>query len=161
MHSTRVEPTDIVHLRRCIELARAARSRGDQPFGSVLVNSEGAVVAEEQNREVSTDDITAHPEIMLARWAAAHATEAERAAMTMFTSGEHCPMCATAHFAAGIGRLVFALDAESIRARRDTDSPALTLSVRDVFAHGNRTITVAGPSVELRDEALALFDDSA
>lgn len=155
--ATDIDAVDVEHLRRCIDLARAAAERGDQPFGSLLVNGDGQVVAEDQNRVVTTSDITAHPEITLARWAAARATEAERAEMTMYTSGEHCPMCATAHFSAGIGRLVYALDGDTMRAHQPPGHPTLALPVRDLFAYGNRDLAVAGPFAELVDEVLALF----
>src|SRR3712207_6925299 len=53
-------------------------------------------------------DATQHPEFAIARWAATHLTPDERAAATVYTSGEHCPMCAAAHAWAGLGRIVYA-----------------------------------------------------
>src|SRR5690606_41639935 len=96
MSATEVDDVDRRWLRRCVELAEEALADGDSPFGSVLVDGSGAVRAEDRNREVSTADPTAHPEIALARWAAAHLDPEERAAATVYTSGEHCAMCAAA-----------------------------------------------------------------
>jgi tRNA(Arg) A34 adenosine deaminase TadA len=73
----------------------------------VLVAGDGRVLAEERNRENSAGDATRHPEIDLARWAAANMTAEERAAATVFTSGEHCPMCSAAHAWVGLGRIVY------------------------------------------------------
>lgn len=98
---------DIVHLRRCVELATEAADAGDAPFGSVLVGGDGRALFEDRNREVTTADPTAHPEIAIARWAASHLTIDERAAATTYTSGEHCPMCSTAHGLVGLGRIVY------------------------------------------------------
>jgi len=84
---------DLAHLRRCVQLATEALEAGDEPFGSVLVAADGTVLAEDRNR-VATGDRTRHPEFELARWAAAHMTPPERAAATVYTSGEHCPRCA-------------------------------------------------------------------
>jgi tRNA(Arg) A34 adenosine deaminase TadA len=95
------------HLRRCVELARQALEAGDDPFGSVLVDSTGAVRYEDHNH-VASGDGTQHPEFAIARWAAANLTAAERAAATVYTSGEHCPMCAAAHGWVGLGRIVYA-----------------------------------------------------
>src|SRR3712207_8514694 len=53
-------------------------------------------------------DTTQHPEFAIARWAAEHLTPDERAAATVYTSGEHCPMCAAAHAWVGLGRIVYA-----------------------------------------------------
>ena len=78
---------ELRHLRRCVELATEVLEQGDEPFGSVLVASDGTVLAEDHNR-VASGDRTRHPEFELARWAAANMTPAERAAATVFTSGE-------------------------------------------------------------------------
>jgi tRNA(Arg) A34 adenosine deaminase TadA len=103
-----VNDRDREHLRRCVELAEEALAAGDEPFGSVLVGGDGTVLAEDRNREVSAGDPTRHPEIDLARWAAANLTPAERAAATVYTSGEHCAMCSAAHGWVGLGRVVYA-----------------------------------------------------
>ncbi|HSH83270.1 MAG TPA: nucleoside deaminase [Herpetosiphonaceae bacterium] len=101
-------PTDaeLRHLRRCVELATEALEAGDEPFGSVLVAANGTVLCEDHNR-VASGDRTRHPEFALARWAAANMTAEERAAATVYTSSEHCPMCAAAHGWVGLGRIVY------------------------------------------------------
>jgi tRNA(Arg) A34 adenosine deaminase TadA len=106
---------DLRHLRRCVELAAEAVDAGDFPFGSVLAAGDGRVLAEDRNRENSMGDATRHPEIELARWAAANMTAAERAAATVFTSGEHCPMCAAAHAWVGLGRIVYVSSSEQLK----------------------------------------------
>ncbi|HHV20283.1 MAG TPA: nucleoside deaminase [Propionibacterium sp.] len=98
---------EFAHLQRAVELAEAALAIGDEPFGSVLVAGDGTVLAEDHNR-VSGGDRTQHPEFALARWAAEHLSPEERAAATVYTSGEHCPMCAAAHAWVGLGRIVYA-----------------------------------------------------
>ena len=102
-----VTDTDLQHLRRCVDLAREALEDGDEPFGSVLVDADGVVRFEDRNR-VKDGDHTRHPEFEIARWAAAHLTPAERAAATVYTSGEHCPMCSAAHAWVGLGPIVYA-----------------------------------------------------
>ena len=102
-----LSPEDLPHLRRCVALAAEAVDAGDHPFGAVLVAGDGRVLAEDRNRENSAGDATRHPEIDLARWAAANMTGGERAAATVFTSGEHCPMCSAAHAWVGLGRIVY------------------------------------------------------
>lgn len=97
---------DRKHLERCVELAKEAVANGDQPFGSVLVSGTGEVLAEERNL-VGGGDHTRHPEFALARWAAANMTPEERDLATVYTSGEHCPMCAAAHGWVGLGRIVY------------------------------------------------------
>ena len=41
-------------------------------------------------------------------------TPGERAEATVYTSGEHCPMCAAAHGWAGLGRIVYATSSEQM-----------------------------------------------
>ena len=100
-----VDATDLGHLRRAVELARLALERGDEPFGSVLVSGDGEVLFEDHNHVVALD-ATQHPELAIARWAGAHLTGSERAAATVYTSGEHCAMCSAAHGWVGLGRIV-------------------------------------------------------
>ena len=104
---------ELRHLRRCVELAAEALEMGDEPFGSVLVAADGTVLAEDHNR-VASGDRTRHPEFELARWAAANMTPHERAEATVFTSGEHCPMCAAAHGWVGLGRIVYVTSSEQL-----------------------------------------------
>ena len=69
------------YLERCLALAEQALTAGDEPFGSVLVDGEGRVRAEDRNRIAEgAGDATRHPEFALARWAAEHMSAAERTA---------------------------------------------------------------------------------
>lgn len=106
--STQISSADEGHLHRCVDLAIQALENGDDPFGSVLVDASGATLAEAMNREKSDRDPTAHPELALVRWAIENLSAAQRASATVYTSGEHCPMCAAAHGWAGLGRVVAA-----------------------------------------------------
>lgn len=102
-----ITETDLKFLQRCVDLARTALEKGDEPFGSVLVSADGEVLFEDHNH-VAGGDHTQHPEFNLARWAASHMTPEERSRATVYTSGEHCPMCAAAHGWVGLGRIVYA-----------------------------------------------------
>ena len=101
------DETDLKHLNRCIQLAEQALASGNPPFASLLVDGQGNVRFEDHNRTAGGDS-TQHPEFAIARWAAANMTPEERADATVYTSGEHCPMCAAAHGWVGLGRIVYA-----------------------------------------------------
>jgi tRNA(Arg) A34 adenosine deaminase TadA len=96
-------------LRRAIELAAEGRAAGDAPFGSLLVGADGTVLREDHNTVLSDRDITAHPELKLARWAGRELEAGAAAATTMYTSCQPCSMCAGAIDRSGLGRVVFAL----------------------------------------------------
>ena len=105
-----ISETDLAHLERCVALATQAVEQGDEPFGSILVSARGEVLLEDHNH-VGEGDGTRHPELEIAQWAGAHTDPSERASMTVYTSGEHCPMCAAAHGWVGLGRIVYASSA--------------------------------------------------
>lgn len=108
-----ITDADRVHLTRAVDLAEQALEAGDEPFGSVLVSATGDTLFEDHNH-VAGGDHTQHPEFSIARWAAAHLTPSERAEATVYTSGEHCPMCAAAHGWVGLGRIVYASSSEQL-----------------------------------------------
>ena len=153
------EPEDLPYLRRCVTLARHAVEVGDEPFGSLLV-LDGDTLFEDFNH-VSGGDDTRHPEFAIARWAAENLTTEQRSAAVVYTSGEHCPMCAAAHAWVGLGRIVYAASSiDLLQWRREwqlPDAPVAPLPINAV-APG---LIVAGPAPELLDEIRALHAQSA
>lgn len=150
-----VDDAEMLLLRRCVELAAEALEDGDEPFGSVLAAADGTVLAEDRNR-VALGDLTQHPEFALARWSAAHMTAAERAGATVFTSGEHCPMCAAAHGWVGLGRIVYVSSAAQLAAwLADLGVPAAPvrpLPIGEVAPE----VVVQGPVPELAEQVREL-----
>ncbi len=108
-----ISDEDLRYLRRCVELARTAQDGGDEPFGSVLVDASSEILFADHNR-VKDGDATQHPEFAIARWAAENLTSRQRAASTVYTSGEHCPMCSAAHAWVGLGRIVYAVSSATL-----------------------------------------------
>ncbi len=148
---------DLDHLRRCVELARAALEAGDEPFGSILADADGRTLFEDRNR-VQGGDATRHPEFEIARWAARHLTPAQRTAATVYTSGEHCPMCSAAHAWVGLGRIVFATSSaqltEWLAEWGSTPSPVAPLPISAV-APG---VLAEGPAQELAAQMKSLYE---
>lgn len=139
---------EMEHLERAVELAKIALEKGDEPFGSVLVTASGERVFEDHNR-VSGGDYTQHPEFAIARWAANNLTPEERKSATVYTSGEHCPMCSAAHAWVDLGRIVYASSsAQLIEWTTDMGlppSPVMNLPIEEVI----RDAEVVGPIEEL------------
>lgn len=135
---------DRTHLKRCVELAADALAAGDEPFGSILVSSSGEVLFEDHNH-VAGGDHTQHPEFAIARWAANNLTVEERATATVYTSGEHCPMCAAAHGWVGLGRIVYASSSQQLivwlSQLKATESRVRPLPVSEVI----RDTVIDGP----------------
>ncbi|MFI0358023.1 nucleoside deaminase, partial [Actinomadura sp. 9N407] len=146
-----IDEVGLRHLERCVELAEQAVEAGEEPFGSVLAGGDGTVLAEDHNRVTSTGDETAHPEFALARWAATNMTAAQRAAATVYTSGEHCPMCSAAHGWVGLGRIVYVHSSAQLVAWRTelgvAPSPVRALPIQEVAPD----VVVEGPVPEFAD----------
>lgn len=154
-----ISELDLKFLRRCVELAKMALEKGDEPFGSVLVSSNGDVLAEGHN-QVAAGDHTQHPEFALARWAARNMTPEERSKATVYTSGEHCPMCAAAHGWVGLGRIVYASSSEQLvqwlSEMGAAPSRVRNLPIQEVI----RDTVVDGPVAELAEEVRKLHFQS-
>ena len=146
---------DLKHLRDCLRLAEAALEAGDQPFGSVLVNAENEVLAEARNRINEINNL-AHPEIALAHWAAEHLSEGDRKRTTLYTSGEHCPMCAAAHGWVGLGKIVYLSSGQQLSAwLKEMNAPPAPINmipIRDIAP----AVEVVGPVPELADQIKGL-----
>jgi tRNA(Arg) A34 adenosine deaminase TadA len=133
---------DEAYIRETIDLAREAVAAGNTPFGSLLV-VDGDVVQRSHNTTLTDDDITAHPELKLARWAARELDADDRAACTMYTSTEPCEMCATAIHYAGLDRVVFSVDGASLADLRGEAGAGI--SCADLIESKGGATTVDGP----------------
>lgn len=146
---------DRKYLQRCVELAAVAFEKGNSPFGSILVSKDGEVLFEDHNRD-SEGDNTRHPEFEIAKWAVNNLSEDERVASVVYTSGEHCSMCASAHGLVGLGRIVYASSSKQLKEwQRDLGVEAGSLkglSITEVL----NGIQVDGPDEELAGEVKAL-----
>ena len=148
---------DVEHLARCVELAREALENGDEPFGSILVDADGATLFEDRNR-VKGGDATRHPEFAIARWAAENMAPVRRVRATVYTSGEHCPMCAAAHAWVGLGRIVYASSGQQLsRWREEWDLPPSPVAALPITTVTPRVAT-DGPAPQFEAEMKSLYE---
>jgi tRNA(Arg) A34 adenosine deaminase TadA len=151
MTSEDITEQDLVFLRRAIELAREARNDGRHPFGALIVNERGDTIVSALNNAVRPKgDPTQHAETVACAEAAGLLHEPELAKCTLYSSTEPCAMCAGAIYWTGIGRVVFALSEKGLLSYTGShvQNPTLDLPCREVFAHGQKKILVAGPLLE-------------
>jgi tRNA(Arg) A34 adenosine deaminase TadA len=96
-------------MRRAIELARhsAIVLRTGSPFGCVIVR-DGQIVGEGVNQVPTTNDPTAHAEVVAIRSACANLGTYALTGCTVYTTGEPCPMCYAAAWWARIDEIYFA-----------------------------------------------------
>jgi tRNA(Arg) A34 adenosine deaminase TadA len=143
-------------LRRSFEVARSSLTHGNHPFAAILVDQHGDVLIEKENGYMPARDGTAHAERLLATEACRTLHDDVRASATLYSSAEPCAMCAGAIYWAGIGRVVYGLSEQRLRALTGDhpENPTLDLPCRDVFASGQRATEIVGPLLE--DEAEAV-----
>ena len=102
------ELEEVQYLQRAIELSRLNIEIGGGPFGAVIVDRDGKLVGEGTNRVTSSNDPTAHAEVVAIREACRQVNRFSLEGATIYTSCEPCPMCLAAIYWARIGRIVYA-----------------------------------------------------
>jgi tRNA(Arg) A34 adenosine deaminase TadA len=95
-------------MREAIKLAEAGMRDGrGGPFGCVVVRK-GEIVGRGHNRVTSTNDPTAHAEVVAIREACAHLETFQLIDCELYTSCEPCPMCLSAIYWARIPQVFYA-----------------------------------------------------
>lgn len=95
-------------MRMAIELARRGMTNNQGgPFGAVIVKN-GEVIGQGYNQVTSSNDPTAHAEVVAIREACRHLVDFQLADCVLYTSCEPCPMCLGAIYWARPDRVVFA-----------------------------------------------------
>ncbi|MDA8108989.1 MAG: tRNA adenosine(34) deaminase TadA [Betaproteobacteria bacterium] len=98
--------TDVLFMRRALELARRAAAEGEVPVGAVVV-LEGRVIGEGWNRPIASADATSHAETEAIRAACRALDNYRLTGATLYVTLEPCAMCVGAMFHARIARVVF------------------------------------------------------
>lgn len=91
-----------------LEQARLAEARDEVPVGAVLVDAEGRLLAAGHNQPISSNDPTAHAEIVVLRGAAQSRQNYRLVDTTLYVTLEPCAMCIGAMIHARVKRLVYA-----------------------------------------------------
>jgi tRNA(Arg) A34 adenosine deaminase TadA len=138
-------------MARAIQLSiENVHSGNGGPFGAVIVR-DGKIIAENVNRVTSTNDPTAHAEVLAIRQACTKLGVFELLDCELYTSCEPCPMCLGAIYWARISRIYFANSVEDA-AEIGFDDSFICTELK--LPHSQRRI----PTRQMmREEALAAF----
>ena len=142
-----IDERDGTYMRQAIAWSLIARERGNRPFGAVVVSSAGNILAEANCNTFETGDCTGHAETNAVRIVSKMISREVLRDSTLYSSAEPCVMCAGAIFWSNIGRVVFGIDAVSLRTFRGerAEQRDAELSCRDVFAASPHPIACVGP----------------
>ena len=140
-------------MREAIRLSIQMMCRGQGgPFGAVVVRR-GKIVGRGSNQVTSTNDPTAHAEILAIREACKRLKTFQLDDCDLYTSCEPCPMCLSAIYWARLGN-VFYGNTRQDAARIDFDDDLIYREV--ALPIGKRTLKM---KQLLHDEALAAFTE--
>ena len=138
-------------MREAIRLSIQMMRRGKGgPFGAVVVRN-SKVVGRGSNQVTSTNDPTAHAEILAIREACKRLKTFQLDDCDLYTSCEPCPMCLSAIYWARLGRVFYA----------NTRQDAARIDFDDEFIYREVALPIGKRKLKmkqlLREEALAAF----
>jgi tRNA(Arg) A34 adenosine deaminase TadA len=143
---------------RALQIALTAQSEGEPPFGAIVVDGAGVVVAEAGDEVRRGRDFSLHAEVNVVR-RACQQIGPDLSELTLYTTVEPCPMCFTAAWLARVQAIVFGTSMEAVFVatggkQRELHVPAAQLN------------TLSGEPLVLRggvlaEQCLRLFQDPA
>ncbi len=139
------------YMRRAIELSRERMRAGEGgPFGAVVV-LDGEIIGEGWNEVTSTNDPTAHAEIVAIRSACERIGDFSLEGAFIYTSCEPCPMCLAAIYWARISRIYYA----------NTAADASEIGFDDEYLYEELALEMVERELEaerlLAEEAIVVF----
>jgi len=140
-------------MKEAIALARNGMDKGDGgPFGCVIVKN-GEMVGRGWNQVSSTNDPTAHAEIVAIRDACKQLNRVDLEGCEVYASCEPCPMCLGAIYWARASKIYFAA----------TKNDAADAGFDDSFIYKEINLPIADRSIKMecfsREEAVAVFKE--
>jgi tRNA(Arg) A34 adenosine deaminase TadA len=134
-----------------MRLALEEAKKGDAPYGAVIVK-DNQVVAAAYNTVKQDSDPSAHAEVNVIRRLTAKLKNPSLEGYTIYTTGEPCPMCATACVWTGLSEIVYGASIEDLIS---VNQLQINISCDEVIAKSFRKIKVT--KGVFKEECLSLF----
>ena len=138
-------------MKRAIQLSIDSVKNGGGPFGAVIVKND-KIIAEGSNKVTSTNDPTAHGEIVAIRKACKELNNFNLSGCKIFSTAEPCPMCLSAIYWARIEKIYYA----------NTREDAQKIDFDDSFIYSEFDKNINERKIIMtqimRDEALKAFE---
>ena len=147
--------SNATYMREAVQLAeQGMRSGFGGPFGCVVVRR-GKIVGRGSNRVISTNDPTAHAEVVAIRDACTALQTFQLTDCELYTSCEPCPMCLSAIYWARVPQVYYG----------NTRADAAAIGFDDDFIYQQVPLAPEARTVKmellLRDEAQIAFQEWA
>ncbi|TVQ83474.1 MAG: nucleoside deaminase [Micavibrio sp.] len=145
--------TDARFMREAIALsAQNMKDNSGGPFGAVVVK-DGKIIGRGSNKVTSTNDPTAHAEVVAIRDACRNLDDFSLSGCVIYTSCEPCPMCLSAIYWARLEKIYYA----------NTQHDAADIDFDDRFLYEQIALPKEARSLPaeplLREEALRVFEE--
>ncbi len=142
---------DARFMELAIKLSDENVDNGGGPFGAVIVRN-NEVIATGTNRVVPDTDPTAHAEVTAIRNACRKLGKFKLEGCTVYSSCEPCPMCLSALYWAGVGRICYG----------NTKADAKAINFDDSFIYDQLDLDYARRSIKcehfMREKAIKVFE---
>ena len=136
---------------KAIELSVSSANNAGGPFGCVIVK-DNKIIAEGSNKVTSSNDPTAHAEIVAIRDACQKLNTFNLSGCDLYSSCEPCPMCLSAIYWSHIDNIFYA----------NTRDDAKKINFDDSFIYSEFSKKIEDRKIPikqmLRDEALKAFE---
>ena len=138
-------------MKRAIELSIESVNRGGGPFSCIIVK-ENKIIAEGSNKVTSSNDPTAHGEIVAIREACKKLNNFSLSGCELYSTCEPCPMCLSAIYWARIDKIYYANTRE--------DAQKIDFDDSLIYSEFKKSIKERKiPMIQMeRDEALKAFE---
>ena len=138
-------------MKRAIQLSKESVNSGGGPFGTVIVK-DNKIIAEGSNKVTTTNDPTAHGEIVAIREACKKLNDFSLKGCELYSTCEPCPMCLSAIYWARINKIYYANTRE--------DAQKIDFDDSLIYSEFNKNIKERKiPMVQMmRSEALKAFE---
>lgn len=140
-------------MRRAIELAKIAKSKGEDPFGAVLVK-DNIIVHESHDGCIEFCDPTLHAERRVISEYCSKNGLISLEGYTLYSSTEPCVMCSGAIHWSRISRVVFGVSQEKLNKQ---SGGLKKMTCEAIVNQGKNKICIVGPVLE--EESLAVLKD--
>lgn len=122
------------------------------PFGAVIVDKDGNIIANGNNKVLREKDPTAHAEIVAIREASKKLNTHDLSDCILYTSCEPCPMCLSAIIWANIKKVYYACT------RKDAASIGFRDDMIYEYLKGNNNNVIELKEID-REECKSLFEE--
>ena len=144
-------------MNKYMEIAKKCAESGIKnneggPFGAVIIDRQGNIIAKGNNKVLKDNDPTAHAEIIAIREACKKLKTYNLSEYILYTSCEPCPMCLSAIIWANIKEVYYACTKE------DAGNIGFRDDIIYEYLKGNKKDLIKLNQID-REECIKLFDE--